>query len=199
MNTTQQKQVLVIAGATGSGESTITNEIIKRHPNFVRLVTATTRAHRLNERHGVDYYFFTEKKFKDEIKNGNILECQNIRNSNVYYGCYKPDLEDKLAGGKIVIANTDLVGARFYKKKYHATTIFIKPESIDDIRTRLLAREPDMDSQKLEARLAYARQEITEEAPHYDYQVINQQNKLPKAVREVESILKKEGFIDTTG
>ena len=41
------KSVVVIAGPTGSGESTITNEIIRRYPDRVRrIVTATTRAPR---------------------------------------------------------------------------------------------------------------------------------------------------------
>ena len=187
--------VLVIAGPTGSGESTITNEIIKKYPNFVRLVTATSRPKRLKEQNGVDYYFFTEDEFLHEIERGNIIEYQNNRN-HVYYGSYKPDLERKLSSGKIVIVNPDLVGTRFYKKNYSATTIFIAPESIDDIRTRLLGREPNMDPGQLESRLAYAKHEIEEELPYYDYKVINRQNKINETVDQVIDILKKEGYID---
>ncbi|OIO48307.1 MAG: hypothetical protein CO042_00115 [Parcubacteria group bacterium CG_4_9_14_0_2_um_filter_41_8] len=190
-------KVLVISGPTGSGESTVTNEIIKQYPNFVRLTTATTRPKRLKEKDKVDYYFFTEDEFKREIECGNIIEYQNNRNG-VYYGSYKPDLEKKFASEKIVIVNPDIVGTRFYKKHYHAPTIFIAPESIDDIRTRLLNREPNMDSEQLASRLAYAQQEIKEESPYYDYQVINRQNKLDQTIAKVIEILKKEGFIDKT-
>ncbi len=188
--------IIVIAGPTGSGESTVTKEIIARHPNFVRLVTATSRPKRLNEKQGVDYHFFTEKKFKDEIEKGNILEYQNNRSNNVYYGSYKPDLNKKIAAGHVVIVNTDIVGARFYKEHYNAITIFIAPESLDEIRTRLLSREPDMDPEKLEARMAYAKRELEEESPFYDYKVVNRQNKLNDAIVEVENILRKEGLID---
>ncbi|MEK7189110.1 MAG: guanylate kinase [Patescibacteria group bacterium] len=190
------KQVVVISGPTGSGESTVTKEIISRHPNFVRLVTATSRPKRLKEEHGVDYYFFTEEEFKNEIEKGDIIEYQTNRSANAYYGTYKPDLDKKLAAGNIIIANTDIIGTRFYKKSYNATTIFIAPESLEEIKTRLLSREPDMDPEKLEARMAYAKRELEEESPFYDYQVVNRQNKLQDTVARVEEILKKEGFLD---
>ncbi len=80
----KEKRVLVIAGPTGVGESTITHEIIKRYPIFKRLVTATTRNPRLNEKHGKDYYFFSKDKFKDEIKNNNIMYLHIINNIIVY-------------------------------------------------------------------------------------------------------------------
>lgn len=190
--------VIIISGPTGSGESTVTQEIITRHPNFVRLVTATTRPQRLKEQEGIDYYFFTEEKFKDEIKKGNIIEYQNNRTANAYYGTYKPDLDKKLAAGNIVIANTDIIGTHFYKKGYNATAIFIAPESLNEIRMRLLSREPHMDPEKLEARMAYAKRELEEESPFYDHIVVNRQNKLDETIAEVEAILKKEGFIDKT-
>ncbi|MBI2637073.1 MAG: hypothetical protein HYW81_02675 [Parcubacteria group bacterium] len=189
------KQVVVISGPTGSGESTVTKEIIARYPNFVRLVTATSRPKRLNEQEGVDYYFFTEGGFKGEVEKGNIIEYQSNRNG-VYYGTYKPDLDKKLANGSIVIANTDIVGTRFYKKNYNATTIFIAPESLDEIKTRLLSREPNMAPEQLAARMAYAKRELEEESPFYDYNVVNRQNKLSDTIAEVEAILKQEGFLD---
>ena len=36
-----------------------------------------------------------------------------------------------------VIANVDIVGAKYYKENYDATTIFIKPESIEELERRL--------------------------------------------------------------
>jgi len=77
---------LVIAGPTGSGESTITRELINRYPIFVRLVTATTRPPRLNEKDGEDYYFFSEEEFKKEVTKGNIIEHTFVTGRAVYYG-----------------------------------------------------------------------------------------------------------------
>ncbi|OGF19654.1 hypothetical protein A3I35_02625 [Candidatus Falkowbacteria bacterium RIFCSPLOWO2_02_FULL_45_15] len=189
----EPKKILVIAGPTGSGESAVTAEIIKRYPIFKRLVTATTRPPRLRERTGVDYYFFSAEEFQREISNGNILECQNNRNG-VYYGSYRPDLEKKLAQGFNVIVNPDLVGARYYQKHYQATTVFIMPDSIANLKKRLLKRDPSISPLELQTRLEYAQREISQEAPFYDYRVLNRQNQLGNAVAEIIAILKKEGY-----
>ena len=128
------KQIAVIAGPTGSGESTITNEIARRFPDHVvRLVTATTRTPRDNEISGVDYYFFTKDEFAAHVKDGSILESTYIANRDVYYGTYIPDLQKKIDSGKAIIINPDIVGARHYKEHYGATTIFIVPTNIDEV------------------------------------------------------------------
>lgn len=189
-----EKRLLVIAGPTGVGESTVTNEIIKRHPNFVRLVTATTRAPRLNEQNKVDYYFFSNDEFKKEIEQGNMLEYQNTRNGEVYYGSYKPDLEDKLNKGLNIIVNPDIVGAKYYKDNYNATTIFITVNSLEDLRKRHEARGADTEEER-EKRLAYAKYEMEKEGPFYDYSIINDQGKLEETIKKLEEILEKEGYI----
>jgi guanylate kinase len=112
------KRILVIGGPTGSGETTITNEIIKRFPVFTRLVTATSRKPRNNEINKVDYYFFSKEEFEKNIRNGNIPEYTYIKNRDTYYGAYKPDLDEKISKGLNVIANVDIVGAKYYKKNH---------------------------------------------------------------------------------
>ncbi len=188
-----KKIILVIAGPTGVGESTITKEIIKRHPIFKRLVTATTRKARPNEKNGVAYYFFTEKKFKEKIKKGNILEFQNTRNG-IYYGSYKPDLKKKISLGYNIIINPDIIGAKYYKKHYNATTIFVTPDSIYNLKKRLLKRNPKISNERLKKRLKYAEYEIKNESPFYDYIVKNKENKLDEAINEVSNIIQKEGY-----
>jgi guanylate kinase len=189
-----EKRVLIIAGPTGVGESTITNQIIERYQNFTRLVTATTRAPRLNEKNQIDYYFFSNQEFEKAIQNGQILEYQNTRNGQVYYGTYKPDLEEKLQKGFNIIVNTDIIGMNFYKKNYNATTIFIAPDSIENLKKRHAVRGSDSPEEQ-EKRLAYAQYEIEKEGPFYDYTVINKQDKLAEALENVINILKIEGYI----
>ena len=188
------KRILVIAGPTGSGESAVTKKVIERCPIFKRLVTATARAPRGREKHGRDYYFFSEQQFKRAIAAGNIIEYQNTRNG-VYYGSYKPDLENKLRRGYNVIINPDIVGAKFYKKHYGATTIFIMPDSLANLEKRLRGRDTKSTEEQIQARLKYARQEIKQESPFYDYIVINKQNKLEETVSQIINILKKEKYL----
>lgn len=192
--TTTEKRVLIIAGPTGSGESTLTKEIIKKYPVFTRLVTATTRKPRLNEQHGIDYYFFSSDQFKQELTAGNILEHTFVPGRDVYYGTYKKDLEEKIAAGNNIIVNPDVVGAKYYKKQYNAVTIFIKTESMEILKQRLQAREPDMSGDELKLRLEAAQYELVNEEKFYDYTIINKDNQLQAAVDEVSTILKKEGY-----
>ena len=189
-----KNKILVISGPTGSGESTITNKIIKKYPIFQRLITSTTRKPRGNEKDKVDYYFFTEEEFKEQREEGNILEYTYIENRKVYYGTYLPDLNEKLAQGHLIV-NVDHIGLKFYKEKYGAISIFIKPESLDTIKERLQIRNPEMTEEELVNRLKNAQDEIDREERFYDRIVLNKQDKLEEAIQEIEEILRKEEYI----
>ncbi len=187
----QKKQIIVIGGPTGSGESTITNALVERFPNFTRLVTATTRAPREGEKNEVDYYFFSKEQFLKEKASGNILEFTHIANRDIYYGSYKPDLEQKLADGKTIIINPDIVGAKYYKSNFGALTIFIEPESIEILSQRLKKRNPNISEEELSQRLENARQELEHEKLFYDVIIKNEEDKLDEAIEKVAAIIKK--------
>jgi guanylate kinase len=189
-----KNKILVISGPTGSGESTVTNRIIDKYPIFQRLVTSTTRKPRGSEKDKVDYYFFTEEEFEKQKEQGNILEYTYIENRKVYYGTYLPDLNEKLAKGHVIV-NVDHVGLKFYQENYQASSIFIKPESLDTIKERLQIRNPEMTEDELVNRLQNAQDEIDREERFYDHLVFNKQDKLNEAIEEIEEILKKESYI----
>lgn len=186
-----KSNIFIIAGPTGTGESTITAAMIGTFPNFTRLVTATTRLPRLNEKNGVDYYFFSKEQFQKEIENGNILEYTYVKNRDVYYGTYKPDLEKKLKDGFNIIINPDIVGTKFYKENYGAITIFIKPASLEDLKNRLTKRDSNISQEELAKRLINAENEITNDESYYDYSIINEENKLDEAIEQTVEIIKK--------
>jgi len=188
------KKVVIIAGPTGSGESTITKEIIKRFPIFIRLVSATTRKPRLNEKDEKDYYFFTEEKFKKEVTKGNIIEHTFVPGRSVYYGTYKPDLDKKIEQGFNIIVNPDVVGARYFKEHYNAVTFFIKTESIEVLRQRLIKRDPNISKDELSRRLEAAQYELENEESFYDYVILNKDGELNEVVSQVMEIIKKEGY-----
>jgi len=161
---------------------------------MTRLVTATTRQPRAGEKHSVDYYFFTKEQFEEEKNKGHIPEFTYIKNRDTYYGSYLPDLNEKLEKGSIVIVNPDIVGAKFYKERFNATTIFIVPENVDILERRVRERNPELSEEEIEKRKENARIEIEQERPFYDYIVTNTDGKLDKTVTDIIAILMKEGY-----
>ncbi len=189
------KQVVVLAGPSGSGKNAIIKKIMERFPGKCdRLVTATTRVMRPGEVEGVDYHFFSQERFDQEMNAGNIPEHRFVPTLNTSYGIYFPDLETRMKDNHIVFAQVDIEGARLLKHRYGATTIFIMPESIDQFRSRLKARNPEWSDKEFEARMKITQEELRTHAPQYDYRVINADGALNETVDQVLEIMRKEGY-----
>jgi guanylate kinase len=188
------KQVIVIAGPSGSGKNAIINRIMAECVNGERLVTATTRLPRPGEVDGVDYHFFSQEKFDEEMSAGNIPEHRFVPGLNTYYGIWLPELEQRIAAGKIVFAQVDIEGARLLKERYGATTIFIMPESLSQFESRLRARNPEWNDKEFHERMKITEQELRVHAPQYDYRVVNADGALNETVEQVMDIMRKEGY-----
>ena len=187
------KQVVVIAGPAGSGKNSIIDAIVNRYANCERMVTATSRPMRPGEKQDVDYHFMTNSEFKEEMAKGNILEHYYREKTDAYYGTYKLDVEDHIEREKVVFAHITIVGAKYMKEHYDATTIFIMPPSSNAFEKRLRERSPMSDTEWQE-RKEFTEREIREEAPWYDYRINNDDGKLDEAVEKVVEILMKEGY-----
>lgn len=188
------KQVVVIAGPSGSGKNAVIGEIMKLYPHSSRLVTATTRALRPGEIDGVDYHFFSQERFDEELSAGNIPEHRFVPALGTYYGIYIPDLETRIKDGGIVFAQVDIEGARLLKERYSATTIFIMPESLEQFRGRLRTRNPEWSEKEFNARMQITEEEMRVHAPQYDYRVVNADGRLTDTVEQVMEILRREGY-----
>jgi len=191
---TSDKQVVVIAGPSGSGKNAIIGEILKTHSNCTRLVTATTRAMRPGEVDGIDYHFMSQERFDEELASGHIAEHRFVPALGTYYGTYLPDLEKRVKEGQIVFAQVDIEGAKLLKERYNATTIFIMPESLEQFRGRLRARNPEWSHKEFEARMKITENEVRVHAPQYDYRVVNADGKLQETALEIVDIMRKEGY-----
>lgn len=189
------KNVVVIAGPSGSGKNAVIEKMLQRAPDLcTRLVTATTRTPRRGEEDGVDYHFLAREKFEAEMKSGNIPEHRFIPALGTYYGIYKPDLDEKIAAGKIVVAQVDIEGARYLKQAYQAATFFLMPESLEQFQGRLHVRNPDWTQQEFEERMRITEEELRTHAPEYDHRVVNADGSLDQAVDTIMEILRAEGY-----
>ena len=192
MTKTKKKKgiVIVIAGPTGSGETSVSHAVAKKFPKTKMIVTATSRKSRPGEKNHVDYHFFPKKDFKRKIKQGYFLEYIRIMNRDMYYGTVRKEIEDKLAKGINVIANLEWRGANIMKKTYKNTlTIFLKPDKISRIKKRLVNRDPTISKEEFKKRLQNAKDEL-KEAKYYDYVVINYEGKMNQTVDRVIKTIK---------
>lgn len=185
-------KIIIIAGPTGSGESTITRAVLKKLPRTERMITATTRPPRPHEKNGVDYYFVSPKKFKKLAAEGALLEYIKVPNRNIYYGTIKKQVGKKLAAGINLVGNLELRGVLAYRRIFpeQILSIFIKPDNIRVIKRRLIRRDPTITKNEVAKRLTNARREM-KEAKYYDYIVINRDGAPMIAVAEVSKLVKK--------
>lgn len=189
-----RKQVVVIAGPTASGETTFTREFTLAYPEFVHAISATTRPPRPGEEHGTDYYFFSKEEFFNKVQDGNIPEHTFVKERDAHYGTYLPDLQAKLDSGKTVIVNTDLKGAEYFKQHFAATTIFLKPKSMQTLCDRLIRRDPTITHEEVLTRIMHASQEILEAENKYDYTVFTDDGEFAETFGKINDILRMQGY-----
>lgn len=186
-------KLLIISAPSGTGKSTIINELIK--DDTLRLefsISATTRSPREGEIHGVHYYFLTVDDFKQRIAMEEFAEYEEVYEGR-FYGTLKSEIERIMAHGNNVVLDIDVKGALNVKRLYgnQALAIFIQPPSIDVLRSRLLGRATDS-IEEIDLRVAKAATELAY-APRFDRIVVN--DVLDVAVEDTRSLIKD--FIDS--
>ena len=190
-----EKKVVVIAGPSGSGKNTVINQIMQQYPKCAKLVTATTRVARPDERDGVDYYFFDIDRFDSEDSQGHITGKRYLNLfGGIHYGIFTPDLEKKLQTASVVFAPVDLTGAEWLKANYSATTIFIVPESLSEYKMRIHARNPEMSEKELDERMRITEREVNIDSNSYDHRIVNAGGGLSQTTAQILEILQKEGY-----
>lgn len=178
-------KLIVISAPSGCGKTTIVKAILKKHPDILFSVSATTRAIREGEKNGKDYYFLSKEEFKKRIENGDLIEWEEIFGN--LYGTLKSEVAKALAENKVMLFDVDVNGAISVKRNFPDNTllIFIKPPSLDILKERLIKRNTE-DNETIEKRLKRVSMELGEEEK-FDFQVVN--DDLEKAINEVDEII----------
>ncbi|MDZ4081906.1 MAG: guanylate kinase [Bdellovibrionales bacterium] len=163
-------RMIIVAAPSGAGKSSFVERVTRELPVLVDTVTYTTRAMREGESEGKPYYFVSRAKFQELVASGFFVEWAEVHTN--LYGTPLHQLEDAWAQNKVVIMDVDVQGAETFKKKYpDASTIFILPPSIEELRRRVERRDKGR-TQNLEVRMNNASREIAK-AGEFDYQVVN--------------------------
>ena len=108
---------IVLLGSSGSGKSTIENELSTHH-GFSKIVSYTTRKPRNNEENGKDYYFVDNETF-NEILDRDLFAEYDEYSQNRLYGTLKSDYVDD---NKVVVLTPN--GLRQLKKNCPNDNIF---------------------------------------------------------------------------
>lgn len=179
-------KIVALTAPSGAGKTTIARRLLRAFPDMRFSVSATTRAPRKTERHGVDYYFISKTQFETKLANDEFVEYEEVY-PGMLYGTLKSELERATADSPVLL-DIDVRGAISVKEVFgdSARIIYIKPPSIDELMERLKLRGTDS-THDLAAREARFRFEAGFEN-RFDHVVVN--DDLETAVAETIEIVK---------
>ena len=184
--------IFVISGPSGSGKTTLLESLLKAKQlkdKLVKPVSFTTRPRRPDEKDGRDYFFITEREFRQKKQEKKFLEW--TRYLGYYYATSRDFLQRYLKQARHIILCLDLKGAFQIRKFYPQKTvlIFVMPPSLEVLRRRITQRCNKTKREEIRERLKLAREELT--ATHkFDYRLVNKD--LAAALRGLRKIILKE-------
>ncbi len=163
--------ILIISGPSGCGKSTLLKEVYKDIDDYYFSISTTTRAPRVGEVNGVDYFFVTKEEFEKDINNGDFLEYAKVHDN--YYGTSLKPINRALDESKLVIFDIDVQGHEIVRTKLNSitTSVFITTPSLEVLEARLNSRNTDS-LEIIEKRIKNAKGEV-EYFQDYDYLIIN--------------------------
>ncbi len=182
--------IYIFCAPSGSGKSTMVQHLLNNYPNLFELsISCTTREPRGQEVHGREYYFITPDEFKARIENNDFIEYEQVY-EGLYYGTLKQEIKRIEQAGRQVLFDVDVKGGINLKRILgdRATSIFICPPSIEELRRRLEGRG-DTSPEMIEKRLAKAETELAD-MKYFDRVVIN--DDLQHAFEQLDAIVKGE-------
>ncbi len=162
--------LFVISAPSGCGKTSLLKALIKKIDYLCVSVSHTTRAPRLGEVQGENYFFVSKGEF-NKIKNSNgFIESAQVFDNN--YGSAKQSVQDLLNNGSDVILEIDWQGFRQIKQTFNRSVgIFILPPSQTALKERLTNRGEDNQG-IIDRRMHDAVSEM-QHFNEFDYLVIN--------------------------
>ncbi len=183
-------RLIVISGPSGTGKTSICNELLRRLPNAAWSVSATTRPKRANEADGESYHYVSPEEFAAMKERGAFLETAEFVGNQ--YGTPAAPVLKAVDQGRFVVLEIEVQGGiQVAQKLPDSIRIFVLPPTRESLMARLEGRKTETEEQ-LRKRLAEADGEIAAawESGCYQHFVVN--DVLEETVKEVMDIIEKE-------
>ena len=177
--------MIILSSPSGVGKTTLTKKIQQKNQSFKISVSHTTRAPRSNEIDGVDYYFVSEDKFKELIKNNEFYEHAKIFEN--YYGTLKKAVDQTILNNDILF-DIDWQGTKQLSKfkNLNLIKIYLITHNKNELKKRLIARNQNS-IDEIDKRFN-SFDEDTKHWKDYDYVLINKN--LEVCFKQIEEIIK---------
>ncbi len=178
--------MIVFTAPSGAGKTTVVRHLLKKYEALSFSTSATNRPRRANETEGEDYYFMSEKDFKDKINNHEFIEWEEVYEGR-YYGTLRSEVDRIVAEGKKVVFDIEVNGAQNIKDRYDekCLVVFVKPPSFRTLVERLTNRGTET-PKSLEKRIMRIKKELLFE-DSFDMVLLNDQ--LEVTLKEAEKII----------
>lgn len=185
-------KIIIITAPSGSGKTTLVKRLLNACPELSFSISACTRTPRPGEKHGKDYYFFTDEEFKQLIDKDSFIEWEMVYTGK-YYGTLKSEIERIWQSEHYPLVDIDVQGALAIQSKYpdNSITLFIQAPSLEELRKRLELRGTET-PHSLDERVSKATLELSF-APQFDKIIIN--DSLDEATNELVQVVRE--FIRT--
>jgi len=182
----KDNKLVVVTGPSAVGKTVLALELIKWLP-LKKVVTTTTRPIRPNEKRGVDYNFVSRNRFEEMIDKDLLVEF--IEFNGNYYGTQRKDMRRPILDGLVPLLVIDPSEAlNIQKNNPDALVIFLKPESLNILKKRLIKRggsQEVIDNRLMAAKSAMSKESI------FAYSIVNKEGCLEETVKLAKKIIKQ--------
>lgn len=135
------QKAIIITAPSGAGKTTLVRMLLEKRSDLAFSVSACTRAKRVGEVDGKDYYFLSESEFREKIAEKAFVEWEEVY-EGMFYGTLYAELERIWEQNKVIIFDIDVQGAMHLKEALgtKALSVFIAPPSTETLKKRLQLR-----------------------------------------------------------